>query len=368
MKILVTGSNGFIAKNLIQKLDERESFEVIGFSRDNSKDDLQKMIIESDFIYHLAGANRPKDSDEFISDNLDLTAEIIKILQSNGRSTPILFSSSTQVLGNNLYAKSKASAESILLDYQKNTSANVFIYRLPNVFGKWSKPNYNSVVSTFCYNIANDLPISIHDQDKDISLVYIDDVCSNFLDHLDNSSNSGFLEIKPVYNLTLGKLASIIISFKNSRNNLLIDDVGNGLGRALYSTYLSYLNPSQFTYQIKHNIDNRGIFAEVLKTPHAGQFSFFTAHKSVTRGGHYHHTKNEKFLVVQGSARFRFKNILTHETYEIEVNDKDFSVVETIPGWAHDITNIGEKNLIVMLWANEIFDPENPDTYNMELK
>ena len=326
------------------------------------------MILESDFIYHLAGANRPKDSDEFISDNLDLTTAIINILQSNDRSTPILFSSSTQALGNNLYGKSKARAENILLDYQKSTSANVFIYRLPNVFGKWSKPNYNSVVSTFCYNIANDLPISIHDQDKDISLVYIDDVCCNFLGHLDNSSNSGFLEIKPVYNLTLGKLASIITSFKNSRNNLLIGDVGNGLGRALYSTYLSYLDPSQFTYQIKHNIDNRGIFAEVLKTPYSGQFSFFTAHKSVTRGGHYHHTKNEKFLVVQGSARFRFENILTHETYEIEVNDKDFSVVETIPGWAHDITNIGERNLIVMLWANEIFDPENPDTYNMELK
>jgi UDP-2-acetamido-2,6-beta-L-arabino-hexul-4-ose reductase len=275
----------------------------------------------------------------------------------------VLYTSSIQATSENPYGASKLAAEASLMALQNDTSSPVYLYRLPNVFGKWSRPNYNSAVATFCHNIANDLPIQINDPSALVRLVYIDDVVAEFLRIMDERP-AGVLqpEIAPVYSISVGDLAGRIRSFKESRESMVTAAVGEGLTRALYSTYLSFLRPEQFSYTVPVYGDPRGRFVEMLKTKDCGQFSFFTAHPGITRGGHYHHTKNEKFLVIQGKARFGFRHIVTDETFEIFTSGEQPEIVETVPGWTHDITNIGENEMIVMLWANEIFDRQKPDT------
>lgn len=363
MKILVTGANGFIGKNLCLQLEEQDYKEIIKIGREQSQADLDKAIEAADFIYHLAGVNRPQHEEKFKQGNTDLTSYIITKLLALNHKTPILLASSSQAIQKNAYGVSKALAEDIVLDYSRKSGASAYIYRLPNVFGKWCRPNYNSVVATFCYNIANDLPISVNDPNAQVNLVYIDNVCEHFIHHLENHEISGIQTIKPVYLKTVGEIADTLKSFKESKESLVTENVGKGFLRALYSTYISYYSVEQFAYSLPSYIDPRGAFCELLKTKEAGQFSFFTAHPDVTRGGHYHHTKNEKFLVIQGKANFRFKHMITKEFYELEVSGEDFKVVETIPGWTHDITNVGSSELIVMLWANEIFDRNKPDTF-----
>jgi UDP-2-acetamido-2,6-beta-L-arabino-hexul-4-ose reductase len=234
------------------------------------------------------------------------------------------------------------------------------------VFGKWCKPNYNSVVATFCYNIARGLPIQIHDPQAPLTLVYIDDVIERFIQLMDGAEAAtdidGFSTVTPQYTIMVGEVANLIMRFKQSRETLLIERVGNGLVRALYATYVSYLPKEAFTYPVPQHSDTRGVFVEMLKTPDCGQFSFFSAHPGVTRGEHYHHSKTEKFLVIKGSARFGFRHVMTNETYEVFTSGEKPHVVETIPGWVHDITNIGEEEMLVMLWANENFDLDRPDT------
>lgn len=367
MKILVTGSNGFIGKNLCFQLEEQGFTDIIKIDRRNSVEQLNIALEQADFIYHLAGVNRPQTEGEFKQGNADLTSHIVATLKKLNRSTPILLTSSIQVEQANPYGESKALAEEAVNEYAEQSQAKAYIYRLPNVFGKWCRPNYNSVVATFCFKVANDLPITVNDPDAKVNLVYIDTVCEHFIHHLTNDETSGEQSIKPTYPTTVGEIANTLQAFKESKESLITENVGSGFLRALYSTYISYYSPEQFSYTVPAYTDPRGAFCELLKTKEAGQFSFFTAHPGITRGGHYHHTKNEKFLVIKGEAKFRFENIASGERYEKDITGDDYTVVETVPGWSHDVTNIGESELIVMLWANEIFDRERPDTFAKSL-
>jgi UDP-2-acetamido-2,6-beta-L-arabino-hexul-4-ose reductase len=377
MRILVTGSNGFIGKNLVVRLNELKVYNIDFFCRENSPKDLPKIIKRVDFIVHLAGENRPTDSSNFKTINTDLTKIISDAIRSSTRHIPIIFTSSIQAEFENLYGESKLNAELVLKKLANETGNPIYIFRLPGVFGKWSKPNYNSVVATFCHNIANDLPIQMSNPTNELSLVYIDDVVSKFIQLIENpkieddfenkSLNFVVSKFEPQYKITLEKLALIIKSFRNSRNNLFLEDIGSDLMRALYSTYVSYIPTEKFAYEIPCYSDSRGDFIEVLKTKKNGQFSFFSAKPGITRGGHYHHSKTEKFLVIGGIACFKFRNILTDERYEIIIDSKKHTIVDTIPGWAHDITNIGDDILLVMLWANEIFDRDNPDTFSYKV-
>lgn len=371
MKILVTGSNGFIAKNLIQFLSEQQNVEVLKQNRQTSDDELVTLVLQADWIVHLAGVNRPQNEQEFVDGNVSLTEKIANILKDNGKTTPLILSSSIQVEREqqNAYGQSKLGGEQVVVNLAKENSNPVYICRLANVFGKWSRPNYNSAVATFCYNVCNDLPIEIHDENAEIRLVYVDDVVESFWDIIQGKykPEDDCFYIKPEYKITVGQLAETLKGFKNSRQTLITDEVGTGLKRSLYSTYLSFFKPEQFDYTVQKHGDARGVFVEMLKTPHTGQFSYFTAHPGITRGGHYHHTKNEKFLVIKGEALFKFKHLITGEYYELKTNGDEARIVETVPGWTHDITNIGNDELIVMLWANEIFDREKPDTYALPL-
>jgi UDP-2-acetamido-2,6-beta-L-arabino-hexul-4-ose reductase len=258
---------------------------------------------------------------------------------------------------------SKKAAETSLLAFAERSGNPAYVLRLPNVFGKWCRPNYNSAVATFCHNVARGLPIRIDNPAAPLALVYIDDVVAGIVDLLDAGDGvSGFREIGPVYRTTVGAVADLILRFRDDRAQALIETVGEGLTRALYATYVAALPTDAFSYPLVPHIDPRGAFSEMLKTRNSGQISVFTAHPGVTRGGHYHHTKTEKFLVVKGEARFKFRHMLTGETHEIRTSDAEPTVVETVPGWTHDITNIGDDTLICVLWANEIFDRQRPDT------
>jgi UDP-2-acetamido-2,6-beta-L-arabino-hexul-4-ose reductase len=362
MRVLVTGANGFIGKNLIVFLREK-GIESVPYTHEMTPRDLASALNDVDFVFHLAGVNRPKDTAEFAEGNTGLTGQLCDLIRASGRKVPVLYTSSIQAEADNPYGVSKLAAEEALLALEKDTGSPVYLYRLPNVFGKWSRPNYNSAVATFCHNIANELPVQINDPTALVRLVYIDDVIVDFLRLLaDQPAGVVRPEVSPVYTIAVGKLADQIKLFKSSRESLVSEAVGTGLTRALYSTYLSFLRPEQFSYSVPVHADPRGRFVEMLKTKDSGQFSFFTAHPGVTRGGHYHHTKNEKFLVVRGKARFGFRHIVTGETYELFTDGEKPEVVETVPGWSHDITNIGDSEMIVMLWGNEIFDRQHPDT------
>jgi UDP-2-acetamido-2,6-beta-L-arabino-hexul-4-ose reductase len=367
MKVLVTGANGFVGKNLMVHLREFADIELSTFLHTDPAEQLFSKVAEADFIFHLAGVNRPKDEREFAVGNFDLTQQLCDSIKNSGRSIPVVYASSVQAKQDNPYGVSKRKAEEVLLELTALTGSRSYIYRLPNLFGKWCRPNYNSVVATFCYNIANGLPIKINDPGAVLELAYIDDVIRDFLLVMRERPAGGYREIEPVYPISLGNLAAELNRFKDSRHNLVTEKVGTGLSRALYSTYLSYLVPGQFAYPLTKHEDARGAFVEMLKTTDSGQFSYFTAHPGVTRGGHYHHTKNEKFLVTKGAARFRFRHVQTGETYEYCVDAGKPEIVETIPGWSHDITNIGDDEMIVLLWANEIFDRSYPDTYTKQL-
>ena len=368
MKVLVTGSNGFIAKNLIQFLSEKTEVEVLKVHRESSEQELKESILAADWIVHLAGINRPLNESEFIEGNVTLTEKIAQTLREGHKLTPVILSSSIQADRDNAYGKSKLGGEQALEKLHAEQGNPVYICRLANVFGKWSRPNYNSAVATFCHNVANDLPLQINDANALIRLVYVDDVVETFWNMINGSVTvDQTFQIQPEYQITVGDLAETLNGFKASRDTLITDRVGTGLTRALYSTYLSFLRPTQFDYSVPKYGDARGVFVEMLKTPDAGQFSYFTAHPGITRGGHYHHTKTEKFLVIKGKALFKFKHVVSGEFYQLETHGDEPRIVETVPGWTHDITNIGDDEMVVMLWANEIFDRSKPDTYAMPI-
>ena len=363
MRVLVTGADGFIGKNLRVALAEREGFEVLPVTRATKAAELAQAAARVDAIVHLAGVNRPQDPAEFTRGNADFTEHLCDALRANGRGVPVAFASSIQAERDNPYGQSKRAAEKHLIAYAADTSAPVAIYRLANVFGKWCRPNYNSAVATFCHNIARGLPIQINDPAAEVRLVYVDDVVEEFLRFLATPGPRAVdAQAGPVYASTVGDLARQIQTFAEVRHSLITERVGEGLVRALYATFVSHLPPAAFSYLVKEHGDERGVFVEMLKTKDSGQFSFFTSHPGVTRGGHYHHSKTEKFLVIKGRARFKFRHILTDETYLLDTSGGEPLIVESVPGWAHDITNIGDDEMVVMLWANEIFDRARPDT------
>lgn len=364
MKVLITGASGFIGKNLVVQLGERADVEILRFTRDDSLEALPGLVAAVDFIFHLAGVNRPQDPKEFQAGNSDLTQVLCNAVVTSGRKIPILYTSSSQAELDNPYGSSKRGAEDSLLELNASHRSAVHLFRLPNVFGKWARPNYNSAVATFCHNICSGLPINIHDREARINLVYIDDVVRHFIDVMDGRlRGEPYVTVEPQYSITVGGLADQLYAFRDSRSSLITEPVGSGLVRALYSTYLSYVSPDRFTYEIPKYGDPRGVFVEMLKTKDSGQFSYFTAHPGITRGGHYHHSKTEKFLVIKGRACFRFRHVVSGDFYELFTDGEKPEIVETVPGWTHDITNVGEDEMIVMLWANEIFNRDLPDTY-----
>ncbi len=367
MKILITGSNGFIGQNLVSHLKGKEDIHLYLFSKDDSNTILDAYLEEADFIFHLAGINRPEDTEEFYSGNSDLTKYITDSLEKKAKKTPIIFSSSIQAELDNDYGKSKLEAENHLMAYAQKSNARVLIYRLPNVFGKWCKPNYNSVIATWCFNINNNIPLQVNDVNHSLNLVYIDDVINSFLSNLENEQKTGYCDISIIYKKTLGEIKSLLEKFKKNRDTLLIPEVGQGFERVLYATYLSYIPKSSFSYELNGHTDERGTFYEILKTLNSGQFSLSTTAPGITRGNHYHHTKNEKFLVVKGKALLEYRHIMTNEKISYEVSDKKMEVIEMIPGYTHNITNIGDEEMILFLWANENFDPQKPDTYFLKV-
>lgn len=363
MRVLVTGSQGFIGKNLAAHLGELSGWKVERFDRGDDAANLPDLLAKSDGVIHLAGENRPKDVVDFAKGNEAVTELLCAAIAACGRKIPVVFASSAHADQNNPYGLSKKAAEVALEKFAAASGNPVVIYRLPGVFGKWCKPNYNSVVATFCHNIARDLPIQINDPTVSLRLVYIDDVVASMIGSLSaQESEVTQAVVAPEYSITLGDLAAQIQAFSSCRVTLMSERVGTGLVRALYATYLSYLPNTKFSYEIRQYTDSRGVFVEMLKTPDSGQFSYFTACPGITRGGHYHHTKTEKFLVIKGEALFRFRHLLTNELVELRTSGEKPQVVDTIPGWSHDITNIGNEEMIVMLWANENFDRERPDT------
>jgi UDP-2-acetamido-2,6-beta-L-arabino-hexul-4-ose reductase len=369
MRILVTGADGFIGKNLRVRLAELGYTDLACVTRDSAADTLLEAVGEADFVFHLAGVNRPPDPAEFATGNAGFTRTLCEALTSAGRRTPVVFASSTQAELDNPYGRSKREAEELLLEHARRTGAPVRVLRLTNVFGKWCRPNYNSAVATFCHNIARGLPITVNDPAAPLRLVHVDDVLAAMIRSLEQPFTGGdFAEVQPVYATTVGEVARLLQEFAASRQSLVTPEVGAGFVRALYSTYVSYLPAESFGYRVPRHGDPRGEFVEMLKTPDCGQFSYFTAHPGVTRGGHYHHTKTEKFLVIRGTALFGFRHIMTGEMQERLVHGGEGEIVETVPGWTHDITNVGEDELVVMLWANEIFDRERPDTIAMKVK
>lgn len=371
MKLLITGANGFIGRNLRQHLAARVDAGLVCLTRDDSLDALDEKLAGVDCVIHLAGVNRPDDPAEFEAGNHLLTAALAEALKRRAAAghapVRLAFASSIQAALDNPYGASKRAAEQVLLAAQADGAITAHIFRLPNVFGKWCRPNYNSAVGTFCYNITRDLPIVVNDPSAALRLVYIDDVVAALLAVADGAvpatGADGFAVVSPEYHSTVGEVADTLHSFRTSRDTLITEAVGRGLTRALYSTYVSYLPSEGFAYTVPMHGDPRGVFVEMLKTHDSGQFSYFTAHPGITRGGHYHHSKTEKFLVIKGQARFRFRQMMTDEEYALDTTGDCAEIVETVPGWTHDITNIGDTELVVMLWANEIFDPAVPDTY-----
>lgn len=370
--VLVTGAHGFIGKNLVVRLKELSNVSFATFVRSDDMTRLPQLVAQADAVLHLAGENRPADESAYAKVNTGLTSALCDAIEqhflSTGRRIPLVLASSTQAERDTPYGRSKLAAEALVEALAKTTGNPCVIFRLPGVFGKWCRPNYNSVVATFCYNVAHDLPVQIHDPAVSLRLVYVDDVVSAFLAALE-APEPGCIraKVEPEYTRTLGELASQIRAFVNCRSTLMTERVGTGFVRALYATYVSYLPNENFAYKVAQHADPRGVFVEMLKTPDSGQFSYFTAHPGITRGGHYHHTKTEKFLVIKGEALFRFRHLLTNELVELRTNGVTPHVVDTIPGWTHDITNVGDEEMVVMLWANENFDREKPDTVNCKV-
>jgi UDP-2-acetamido-2,6-beta-L-arabino-hexul-4-ose reductase len=370
MKILVTGAKGFIGKNLITELKNRKYTDIFEFDLDTDPILLNKFCKESDFVFHLAGVNRPKDQSEFMEGNFGFTSILLDLLRKYKNICPIMLSSSIQAELDNPYGNSKKSGEKLLINYGKETGAKALIYRFPNVFGKWCRPNYNSVVATFCHNIANDLPITVNDPSVVMNLVYIDDVVNELINALEGKENRKveFCEVSVVHSITLGEIADLIYSFKKSRGERSIPDMSDELTKKLYSTYLSYLPKEKFSYELMMNIDSRGSFTEFIKTHDRGQISVNISKPGITKGNHWHHSKNEKFLVVSGKGVIRFRKIDSDEIIKYFVSGDKMEVVDIPTGYTHSIENIGDTDMVTIMWATEIFEPEKPDTYYLEVQ
>lgn len=369
MRILITGSNGFIGRNLISELKNRKFNDLYLYDMDSTLEDLDAYCREADFVYHLAGVNRPEKQEDFMLGNFGFTSKLLELLKKHKNQCPIMLSSSIQAVLDNPYGQSKKAGEDLLFDFGKQNNSEIYAFRFPNVFGKWSRPNYNSAVATFCYNIARDIPITVNNRDTNLSLVYIDDVVEALIGLLsgDIHKDGSFCSVQTVHTITLGHLVDHLYSFKKSRENFHVVNMGDPLVKKLYSTYLSFLPEDQFSYPLKMNVDARGSFTEVLKTVNFGQVSINVAKPGIVKGNHWHHTKNEKFLVVSGQAVIRFRNISDNNIIEYFVNSEKLEVVDIPCGYTHNIENVGNTDLVTLMWANEHLDPNKPDTFFLEV-
>lgn len=366
MKVLVTGAKGFIGKNLIAELDRMEGVEVCPFDIDTPTEMLEIYGADCDFVFNLAGVNRPQNVEEFMEGNFGFATTLVETLKKHGNTCPIMNASSIQAALDNPYGQSKKAGEDMLLAYGKEVGANIYVYRFPNVFGKWCRPNYNSAVATFCNNIANDLPIQVNDRNTLLHLVYIDDVVAELLaamkgqPHVDEQ---GYCYVPTVHDVTLGEIVDLLYSFRESRKNLMIPDMTeDSFSKKLYSTYLSYLPKDGFSYPLKMNVDARGSFTEVVKSADRGQVSINISKPGITKGNHWHHTKNEKFLVVSGKGVIRFRKIGEEEIIEYHVSGEKLEVVDIPTGYTHSIVNEGDTDMVTLMWCNECFNPDKPDT------
>jgi len=381
VKILVTGANGFVGKNLISTLENVRDgkdktrniptdLEIFSYDLGTPQADFERYCAECDFVYNLVGVHRPKDTNEFMKGNFGFLTTLLETLKKQNNTCPVLFSSSIQAEFDNPYGESKRAAEQALFAYSEETSAKVVVYRFPNLFGKWCRPNYNSVVATFCYNIARDLPIEIHDHNHELTLLYIDDVVDELLRALvgEETKNGTFCAVPVSHKVTLGELADLIYSFRESRKNLSVPQVAeNSFSKKLYSTYLSYLPTDAFSYPLNMHTDARGSFTEILRSPEYGQMSVNISKPGIIKGQHWHHTKNEKFLVVSGKGVIRFRKIDSDEVIEYFVSGEKLEVVDIPTGYTHNIENLGNTDMVTFMWCNECFNPEKPDTYSLEV-
>ncbi|MDD4643281.1 MAG: capsular polysaccharide biosynthesis protein CapF [Erysipelotrichaceae bacterium] len=369
MRILVTGAKGFIGKNLIVSLLSLNQHEIFSYDKDTDPELLDKYCQSAEFVFHLAGVNRPQDQAEFMRGNHDLTATLLNTLKKYRNCCPVMIASSIQAELNNPYGISKKAGEDLLFAYAKETHAKVYVYRFPNVFGKWCRPNYNSVVATFCHNIANDHKITINDSKVIMNLVYIDDVVDELIRALTNRATEvdGYCIVPTVYTISLGKIAELIYSFKQSRIDNTVPNLSDPFCKKLYSTYLSYLPSDRFSYDLKMNNDQRGSFTEFIKTIDRGQISINISRPHIVKGNHWHHTKNEKFLVVSGKGVIRFRDINSTEVIEYFVSGDKLQVVDIPVGYTHNIENLGDTDMVTIMWANELFDQKRPDTYYLEV-
>lgn len=369
MKVLVTGAKGFMGLNLVAELKNRKVEEVFEYDIDTEPSLLDDYCKEAEFVFHLAGVNRPKEQAEFMQGNFGFTSTLLDTLKKHGNRCPIMISSSTQAALDNPYGVSKKAGEDLMFAYGKETGAKVLVYRFPNVFGKWCRPNYNSAVATFCNNIANDLPVTINDRNTMMKLVYIDDVLEELTNALNGEENivGDFCEVQTVYTVTLGEIIDLIEGFKTSRKTLQVANMANEFDKKLYSTYLSYLPTDKFAYPLKMNVDDRGSFTEIIRTEERGQFSVNITKPGITKGNHWHNSKNEKFLVVSGEGLIRFRRVDTEEIVDYYVNGDKLEVVDIPTGYTHSIKNIGDTDLITFMWANEVYNPDKPDTIFLEV-
>lgn len=367
--ILITGAGGFVGRNLVATLHAMGCKDLLLFEKDDTVETLADYCRRAAFVVHLAGINRPKDPSEFYSGNAGLTDTMLRLLAEAGNQAPVLVTSSIQAALDNDYGKSKKQAEDAIFAHGQATGAPVYVFRMEGVFGKWCRPNYNSVVATFCHNIARGLPIEVRDPAYELPLVYIDDVVSCILDAMQEGKvqrdAEGYCRIHPVHRVTLGRLAELIEGFAQARKgSLAVPCVApDSFEKKLYSTFLSYLPTDQFAYDLTMHCDDRGSFTEALRTPERGQVSVNISRPGIVKGNHWHHTKNEKFLVVQGEGLIRFRRIDSDEVITYHVSGKKLQVVDIPCGYTHNIENVGSEDMVTVMWANECFDPDHPDTF-----
>jgi len=368
--VLVTGAKGFIGRNLIAHLARMDDLEVFRYDLENDETELRSWLGHADIVFHLAGINRPQNIEEYETGNAGFTGRICRTLRELQRTPKIVMSSSIQVELDNPYGVSKRHAEEALKSFALETGATVAIYRLKNVFGKWCRPNYNSVVATFCHNLAHDLPISISDPVREVELVHVDDVIGRFLAELEDASEPGGCFIRDTISstrITLGDLAGRIQVYHDMRSGLMVPDFSERFNRCLYATYLSYVEADAHAYGLSMKSDARGSLAEFIKSQHFGQIFVSRTHPGITRGNHYHHTKTEKFLVISGEGLIRMRHIEGGEVIEYRARGEEYRVIDISPGYTHSITNVGQGEMITLFWASEVFDPDRPDTYFLEV-
>lgn len=366
MKVLVTGARGFIGKNLITELERIDNIEIFPLDIDTPIELLDDYCRECDFVFNLAGVNRPENEEEFMEGNFGFATKLVETLKKYGNACPVMNASSIQAELENAYGKSKKAGEDMLFAYGKETGAAIYIYRFPNIFGKWCCPNYNSVIATFCYNIANDLPIQVNDKNTVLHLTYIDEVVQELLQAMNGNphmTENGYCHVPLQFKVSLGEIVALLHKFKESRNNLMIPDMeSSGFEKRLYSTYLSYLPLKNFSYPLTMHTDDRGSFTEILKSVDRGQVSVNISKPGIMKGNHWHHTKNEKFITVSGEGVIRLRKHGETEIVEFYVNGKELTVVDIPCGYTHSIINTGNTELVTLMWCNECFDSDKPDT------